>query len=88
MDEKHAPTISQQNTQEMCLMALKTDANHLMGEGQSSVRPPLFVGDNYAYWKTRIRLFIQANDYEAWRVGDEKIVKDENEWDANELKMA
>ena len=99
MNEELASTISQQNTEEMCLMALKTDANHLMGEGQSSVRPPLFVGDNYAYWKTRIRLFIQANDYKAQRViindptiptkkvGDEKIVKDENEWDANVLKM-
>ena len=50
MDEKHAPTISQQNTQEMCLMAFEADANHLVGEGQSTVRPPLFVGDNYSYW--------------------------------------
>ena len=68
MNEELASTISQQNTQEMCLMALKTDANHLMGEGQSSVRPPLFVGDNYAYWKTRMRLFIQGTNYEAWKV--------------------
>ena len=32
------------------------------------MRPPLFVGDNYAYWKTRMRLFIQGTDYEALRV--------------------
>ena len=69
-------------------MALEADANHLVGERKLTVRPHLFVGDNYAYWKTRMKLFIQANDYEAWRVRDEKIVKDENEWDANDLNMA
>ena len=44
-------------------MAFEVNGTHLVGEGQSIVRPPLFVGDNYAYWKTRMRLFIQANDY-------------------------
>ena len=87
MEEKHAPTIFQQDTQEMCLMAFDADANHLVGEGQSIVRPPLFVENNYAYWKTRMKLFIQANDNEVWRiivngpliptkkVGDQKVVK-------------
>ncbi|EOY16906.1 Uncharacterized protein TCM_035893 [Theobroma cacao] len=37
-------------------------------EGQSIVRPSLFVGENYFYWKNRIKLFVQANDYEAWRI--------------------
>ena len=64
MGEELALTISQRNTQEMCFMALKADSNHLMGEGQSTVRPSLFVGDNYAYWKIRMKLFIQASDYE------------------------
>ena len=64
MEEELAPTISQRNTQEMCFMALKADSNHLVGEDQSTIRPPLFVGDNYAYWKTRMKLFIQASDYE------------------------
>ena len=44
MEEEHAPTISQQNTQEMCLMAIEVEANHLVGEGQSTVRPLLFLG--------------------------------------------
>ena len=71
---------------------LETYTNYLVGEGQSTVRPPLFVGDNYAYWKTRMKLFIQANDYEVWRiilngpiiptkkVEDQEMVKQEDEW--------
>ena len=84
----------------MCLMAIEASPTHLVGEGQSIVRPLLFNGENYAYWKTRMRQFIQANDYKAWRVivngpilltkkmRDDEIVKIENEWDANDLKMA
>ena len=91
MNKEFTSTISQQDTQEMCLMAFEADANHLMGEVQSTVRPPLFVGDNYAYWKTRMKLFIQASDYAVWRiiingplistkkVGDQKVVKQEDE---------
>ena len=44
--------------EKMCLMAIENSGNHLVGEGQSIVRPPLFIGDNYAYWKTKMRLFI------------------------------
>ncbi|KAK5842733.1 hypothetical protein PVK06_005121 [Gossypium arboreum] len=32
------------------------------------MRPPLFKGTNYSYWRTRMKLFIQANDYEVWRI--------------------
>ena len=35
--------------EEMCHMAIKNSGNYLVGEGQSIVRPPLFIGDNYAY---------------------------------------
>ena len=64
------------------------------------MKPLLFIGDNYAYWKKRMRLFIQGTDYEAWRVivnspliltnkvGDEDVIKKESEWDANDIKMA
>ena len=48
-EEELAPTISQRNTQEMYFMALEANLNHLVGESQSTVRPPPFVGDNYAY---------------------------------------
>ena len=50
---------------EMCLMVIKASGNHLVEERQSIVKPFLFVGDNYAHWKTRMRLFIQETDYEA-----------------------
>ena len=49
MEEELTPTISQRNTQEMCFVALEADSNHLVGKSQSTVRPSLFVGDNYAY---------------------------------------
>ncbi|VFQ77300.1 unnamed protein product [Cuscuta campestris] len=39
-----------------------------VAEGQSTTRPPLFDGTNYAYWKERMRIFIQSNDYDSWLV--------------------
>src|ERR1700732_1064173 len=36
-------------------------------EGNSSGRPPLFNGLNYAYWKVRMRSFIQSTEPECWR---------------------
>ena len=35
--------------EKMCLMAIENSGNHLVGEGQSIVRPSLFIDDNYAY---------------------------------------
>ena len=39
-----------------------------MDRGQSLIMPPLFDGTNYAYWKVRIRAFLQSLD--------EKVCKD------------
>ena len=44
--------------EEICSMGIEVSTTHLVCEGQSIVRPLLFVGDNYTYWKTRMRLFI------------------------------
>ena len=66
--EEIASTSSSQETsrcEEICLMAIKNGWNQLVGKGQSIVGPPLFVSNVYAYWKTRLRLFIQGTDYEA-----------------------
>ena len=49
---------------EVYFMAFETNANAIGLEGHSIMRPPLFNGDNYSYWKIRMRLFIQVNDYE------------------------
>ena len=37
-------------------------------EVQSTIRPPLFDGNDYPYWKTRIRIYLQALDYEIWEI--------------------
>ncbi|KAH9679772.1 hypothetical protein KPL71_026267 [Citrus sinensis] len=37
-------------------------------EGQSTTRPPFFDGNDYPYWKTRMRIYLQALDYEIWEV--------------------
>ena len=29
-------------------------------EGQSTVRPPLFNGNNYAYWACRMKIYLQS----------------------------
>ena len=37
-------------------------------EDQSTTRPPFFNGNDYPYWKTRMRVFLQALDYELWEI--------------------
>ncbi|VFQ73955.1 unnamed protein product [Cuscuta campestris] len=39
-----------------------------VSEGQSTTRPPFFDGTKYAYWKERMRIFIQSNDFDSWMV--------------------
>ncbi|VFQ88287.1 unnamed protein product [Cuscuta campestris] len=63
-----------------------------VNEGQSTTRPPLFDGTNYSYWKERMRIFIQSNDYKLWlivkngcgvpmkKVGEVNIPKTEEEF--------
>jgi hypothetical protein len=40
----------------------------IFAEGQSSNRPHLFNGNHYTYWNNRMRIYIQALDYEAWKL--------------------
>ncbi|KAH9781517.1 hypothetical protein KPL71_008504 [Citrus sinensis] len=37
-------------------------------EGQSTTRPPFFDDNEYAYWKTRMKIYLQALNYEIWEV--------------------
>ena len=39
-----------------------------MDRGQSLIIPPLFDGTNYAYWKVRMRAFLQSLDEKVWQV--------------------
>ncbi|CAM8987050.1 unnamed protein product [Rhodiola kirilowii] len=36
-------------------------------EGQSTNRPPLLEGPNYAYWKSKMKAFLKSLDERAWR---------------------
>ncbi|CAM8937048.1 unnamed protein product [Rhodiola kirilowii] len=36
-------------------------------EGQSTNRPPLLEGPNYAYWKSKMKVFLKSLDEKAWR---------------------
>ncbi|CAM8956702.1 unnamed protein product [Rhodiola kirilowii] len=35
-------------------------------EGQSTTRPPLLVGSNYASWKPKMKSFLKSLDEKAW----------------------
>ena len=39
-----------------------------MAEGHSISRPPYFDGTRYSYWKNRMEVFIDAQDYEVGKV--------------------
>lgn len=72
--------------------------SYFVGEGQSTNRPPLFNGSDYAYWKNRMTIYLQAHDYDTWRVIlngpyiPEKLLdhvfvpKKECEWDEHDIR--
>ena len=41
-------------------------ANSLFPKGNSINRPPIFNGEGYHYWKTRMQIFIEAIDLNIW----------------------
>ncbi|KAH9698219.1 hypothetical protein KPL71_023937 [Citrus sinensis] len=47
---------------------MTTQKHSTFREGQSTTRPPFFDGNDYPYWKTRMRIYLQALDYEIWEV--------------------
>ncbi|KAL4386923.1 hypothetical protein GQ457_09G018860 [Hibiscus cannabinus] len=59
-----------------------TSGNNLY-EAQSITKPPYFSGDNYPYWKIRMRIFIKSNDYQVWDVVEDGPIipsKREGDW--------
>ncbi|XP_042983258.1 uncharacterized protein LOC122312662, partial [Carya illinoinensis] len=66
---------------------------------QSSSRPPLFCGDNYSFWKVRMRIFLQTQGREIWKcivngpyiptkvVGGVKVKKEEEEFDREDDRL-
>ena len=39
-----------------------------MDKGQSLIIPYLFYDTNYAYWKVRMRAFLQSLDENVWQI--------------------
>ena len=62
-----------------------------MDRGQSLIIPPLFDGTNYAYWKVRMRAFLQSLGEKVWQVveiGWTKPKEASVDWDDAKIKAA
>ena len=62
-----------------------------MDRGQSLIIPPLFDGTNYAYWKVRIRAFLQSLDEKVWQaieIAWTKLKEALANWDEAKIKAA
>ena len=62
-----------------------------MDRGQSLILPPLFDGTNYAYWKVRMRAFLQSLDEKVWQaieIGWTKPKEVPADWDDAKIKAA
>ena len=63
----------------------------VMDRGHSLIIPPLFDGTNYAYWKVRMRAFLQFLDENVWQVveiGWTKPKEAPANWDEAKIKVA
>ena len=61
-----------------------------MDRGQSLIIPHLFDGTNYAYWKVRMRAFLQSLDEKVWQAVKSwtKPKEAPADWDEAKIKMA
>ena len=62
-----------------------------MDREQSLIIPPLFDDTNYAYWKVRIRAFLQSLNKKVWQVveiGWTKPKEAPADWDDAEIGRA
>ncbi|MQM11562.1 hypothetical protein Taro_044470 [Colocasia esculenta] len=58
-------------------------------KGQSVNRPPLFDGEDYTYWKTRMKFFLQGLDYQIWSIvdeGDLLVTNEKDRWMEDDKK--
>ena len=63
----------------------------VIDKGQSFIIPPLFDGTNYAYWKVRMRAFLQSLDKKVWQaveIGWTKPKESPADWDDAKIKVA
>ena len=60
-----------------------------MDRGQSFIIPPLFDGTNYAYWKVRMRAYLQSLDEKVWQaveIGWTKPKEALADWNDDKIK--
>ena len=60
-----------------------------MNRGKSLIIPHLFDGTNYAYWKVRMRAFLQSLDEKVWQaveIGWTKPKETPADWDEAKIK--
>ena len=60
-----------------------------MDRGWSLIIPPLFDDTNYAYWKVRMRAFLQSLDEKVWQameIGWTKPTEVPADWDDAKIK--
>ncbi|MQM02103.1 hypothetical protein Taro_034864 [Colocasia esculenta] len=58
-------------------------------EGQFVNRPPLFVGEYYNYWKTRMKFFLLGLDFQIWSIieeGDLVVLNNKENWTEDDKK--
>ena len=77
-----------------------SEFNVFFSEGSAVNRPPMFNGMNYAFWKVRMRIFMESIDALIWEavvhgpyvpmqvVKDEEVVKPRSEWNETERRKA
>ena len=62
-----------------------------MEHGHSFVIPPHFDGNNYAYWKVRMKAFLKLIDERVWNsveYGQEKPTTPVSEWQTSQKEVA
>ena len=62
-----------------------------MDRGQSLIIPHLFDGTKYAYWKVRMRAFLQLLEEKVWQaieIGWTKLKEVPVDWDDAKIKAA
>ena len=49
-------------------MIMAANGECYYNQDRSTVRPPLFKGNNFSYWKNSMQIFIKTEDYELWNI--------------------
>ncbi|MQL99700.1 hypothetical protein Taro_032423 [Colocasia esculenta] len=60
-------------------------------EGQSVNRPPLFDGEDYTYWMTKMEYYLQGHDYQIWSIVEEESldnIEDSKDSDDEEAMLS